>query len=97
PKLDSTVRSEAARLRARLLDYYAGEGSTDPVRISLPKGGYIPLCQQLDVALRRPHTDHPAAGRCRAARDGLVGGLATIIGHHSGSAATPECESQPRR
>jgi TolB-like protein len=50
PKLDSTVRSEAARLRARLLDYYAGEGSTDPLRISLPKGGYIPLCQRLDVA-----------------------------------------------
>src|SRR5579871_2228221 len=26
PKQDSTVRSEAGRLRARLLEYYAGEG-----------------------------------------------------------------------
>src|SRR5215471_3077700 len=42
PKLDSTVRSEAARLRGRLLEYYAGEGKTDSVRITLPKGRYVP-------------------------------------------------------
>jgi serine/threonine-protein kinase len=42
PKQDSTVRSEAARLRARLAEYYAGEGSGDEVIIELPKGGYIP-------------------------------------------------------
>src|SRR5215472_13548386 len=42
PKQDSTVRSEAARLRARLAEYYAGEGSGDAVIIELPKGGYIP-------------------------------------------------------
>src|SRR5215471_17402299 len=43
PKQDSTVRSEAARLRARLAEYYAGEGSGDAVIIELPKGGYTPL------------------------------------------------------
>src|SRR5579862_6526534 len=42
PKQDSTVRSEAARLRARLTEYYAGEGSGDAVIIELPKGGYTP-------------------------------------------------------
>ena len=42
PKQDSTVRSEAARLRARLAEYYAGEGSEDAVIIELPKGGYTP-------------------------------------------------------
>ena len=42
PKQDSTVRSEAARLRARLTEYYAGEGSGDTVIIELPKGGYTP-------------------------------------------------------
>jgi len=42
PKQDSTVRSEAARLRARLAEYYAGEGSGDAVIIELPKGGYTP-------------------------------------------------------
>ncbi len=42
PKQDSTVRSEAARLRGRLAEYYAGEGSADAVIIEIPKGGYTP-------------------------------------------------------
>jgi TolB-like protein/Flp pilus assembly protein TadD len=42
PKLDSIVRTEAARLRARLSEYYAGEGAADPVVIDIPKGGYVP-------------------------------------------------------
>ena len=41
-KQDSTVRTEAARLRARLAEYYAGDGIGDRVIIDLPKGGYIP-------------------------------------------------------
>jgi len=47
PKQDSTVRSEAGRLRARLGEYYAGEGIGDPVIIELPKGGYIPAFRPL--------------------------------------------------
>ena len=42
PKQDSTVRSEAARLRARLAEYYAAEEAGDAVIIDLPKGGYVP-------------------------------------------------------
>lgn len=43
PKLDSTVRSEAARLRARLLEYYGStDGQSERLRITLPKGGYVP-------------------------------------------------------
>jgi tetratricopeptide (TPR) repeat protein len=47
PKLDPIVRTEARRLRARLTEYYEGEGLADMVRIDLPKGGYVP---QLHVA-----------------------------------------------
>jgi serine/threonine-protein kinase len=43
PKLDSIVRTEAGRLRARLTEYYAGEGSGDLLTIELPKGGYTPV------------------------------------------------------
>jgi TolB-like protein len=43
PKQDSIVRTEAARLRARLGEYYLGEGKTDQWMIELPKGGYVPL------------------------------------------------------
>jgi adenylate cyclase len=42
PKLDSIVRTEAGRLRARLADYYASEGATDSIIIEMPKGGYVP-------------------------------------------------------
>ena len=50
PKLDSIVRTEAARLRARLIDYYAGEGRSDLVVIDVPKGGYIPVFRQREAA-----------------------------------------------
>jgi TolB-like protein/Tfp pilus assembly protein PilF len=46
PKLDSTVRTEAVRLRARLSKYYSTEGSQDPLVIELPKGGYVPRFRQ---------------------------------------------------
>jgi adenylate cyclase len=40
PAVDSIVRVEAGRLRAKLREYYTGPGLTDPVEIQLPKGGY---------------------------------------------------------
>ena len=42
PRLDGVVRVEAVKLRARLKEYYETEGARDPVRIDLPKGGYLP-------------------------------------------------------
>jgi adenylate cyclase len=43
PRLDSIVRVEAGRLRSKLDEYYATEGAADPVRISLPRGSYVPV------------------------------------------------------
>jgi TolB-like protein len=42
PRADPIVRTQANKLRARLLKYYADEGLTDPVKIELPKGHYAP-------------------------------------------------------
>src|ERR1051326_3644670 len=42
-KRDAVVRTEAGRLRARLSEYYVGEGKDDAVVIELPKGGYVPV------------------------------------------------------
>src|SRR5215471_20741562 len=39
-RADPIVRVEATRLRARLADYYAAEGASEPLRIELPKGSY---------------------------------------------------------
>jgi len=46
PKVDTIVRSQAWRLRAKLMKYYATEGVHDPVIVSLPKGHYIPIFQE---------------------------------------------------
>jgi eukaryotic-like serine/threonine-protein kinase len=42
PRADPVVRAEASRLRARLDQYYETSGQTDPIVISLSKGGYVP-------------------------------------------------------
>ena len=39
---DPVVRLEARRLRGDLDSYYVDAGSRDPVRITIPKGGYVP-------------------------------------------------------
>jgi Tol biopolymer transport system component len=50
PSQDSIVRTEASRLRARIAEYYVGDGLGDTVIIRLPKGGYIPSFQMLDAS-----------------------------------------------
>jgi hypothetical protein len=42
-RADSVVRTEAAKLRKRLAEYYAKEGSEDAVLLDRPKGGYRPI------------------------------------------------------
>ena len=39
---DPVVRIEAGRLRRCLEHYYLTEGVADRVRITIPKGGYVP-------------------------------------------------------
>ena len=78
-KQDPIVRTEASRLRARLGEYYLGDGKNDSIIIELPKGGYIPVVRSTE------RTDKPATpegarharavvsgrrsrGRCRCSR-----------------------------
>jgi hypothetical protein len=39
---DNIVRNYARQLRKRLAEYFAGEGSREPIRIDIPVGGYVP-------------------------------------------------------
>jgi TolB-like protein len=48
PRLDSIVRVEAGRLRSRLDEYYNIEGSSSPIRIALPRGGYSAVFTRVD-------------------------------------------------
>jgi hypothetical protein len=43
PKVDTIVRSQAWRLRAKLKKYYASEGMDDDLTIDLPLGHYVPV------------------------------------------------------
>ena len=73
PKVDSTVRTEAARLRARLGRYYATDGSRDGIVIELPKGSYVPSFRQ-----RTAIPSVPATGRRRLWPAACAAGLATV-------------------
>ncbi|MEO7650370.1 MAG: hypothetical protein ABIZ80_07865, partial [Bryobacteraceae bacterium] len=65
PRQDSVVRTEAARLRVRLSQYYAGEGAGDPVVIELPKGGYVPVFRQPEAAGKKTPQDRNSRSRLR--------------------------------
>jgi TolB-like protein len=69
PKHDSIVRTEAARLRARLSEYYLGEGKADPLVIELPKGGYVPVLRPVVRAVETgtPRPEPSAKPRLRRA------------------------------
>jgi hypothetical protein len=66
---DSVVRTEAARLRSRLAEYYANGGATDPVVIELRKGGYKPVFRLVEsppeVANGDAKSRYPTLDGCR--------------------------------
>ncbi len=47
--VDGIVRSQASRLRQRLDQYFAEEGRDEPLRISIPRGSYVPLFKEKEV------------------------------------------------
>jgi adenylate cyclase len=59
PQTDPVVRLEARRLRRALERYYLTAGRDDPIRIEIPKGGYVAICERQTGAL--PESAAPAA------------------------------------
>ncbi|AZO51295.1 MAG: hypothetical protein EOS58_02275 [Mesorhizobium sp.] len=64
PSTDAVVRVQAGRLRELLQQYFANEGVAEPVRIAIPRGGYVPSYEL--NAIRLPVGEEPAAGVARA-------------------------------
>lgn len=54
PQADPIVRVEAGRLRRVLTAYYEGLGQEDPIRILIPRGGYVPSFKRAAVAPESP-------------------------------------------
>jgi serine/threonine-protein kinase len=73
PRGDPIVRVEASRLRNKLEVYYATEGREDPLVISLPKGGYVPVFESRAAK-------QPAVASSRAVSIGSIVGTAAVAG-----------------
>lgn len=87
PKLDSIVRVEATRLRARLEEFYQNLASPPEVRIELPKGGYVPLflfreeesaSQGPEAAAPLPAHGQPPVSRRLWVAGAAAGGAVTV-------------------
>ena len=61
-QLDSMVRVQAGRLRAKLTEYYGSEGADDHIRVELPKGTYLLSIQNRTATPTRSGA-HSAQGR----------------------------------
>lgn len=59
PQQDPIVRLEVRRLRRDLEHYYLTAGAADPIRIDIPKGGYVPVF----AAIEPPTPPPPAVAR----------------------------------
>jgi hypothetical protein len=47
PNADTIVRSHMVRLRQKLVLFFQEEGASEPIRISIPRGGYAPLFEDV--------------------------------------------------
>ena len=54
---DNTVRVHASTLRKRIDQYFATEGSTEPIVIEIPRGNYAPVFRDRPVAVLQPGED----------------------------------------
>jgi adenylate cyclase len=85
---DALVRVEAGRLRRRLVEYYASEGASDPVRIDLPRGSYAvecsfssPVVEAAATTVAPSASARPAAVRAQwRSVAGVLGTLLVVAG-----------------
>lgn len=71
---DPVVRLEAGQLRRRIERYYLTDGIEDPVRIDMPKGGYVPVFSRRPAAANAASPAAPARSRMAAWIWGAVPG-----------------------
>jgi hypothetical protein len=77
PRHDSVVRLQVGRLRVKLAEYYQNEGTTDPIAVALPKGGFkLSFASAAPELATRPA---PPPERSRLVL-GLVAAVAVLAG-----------------
>jgi hypothetical protein len=72
--IDGIVRTQASRVRQRLDQYFREEGAHEPVRVLIPRGGYVPVFEsQLSPFLRPVVVEaEPAAANAAEPAQGLT-------------------------
>jgi TolB-like protein len=90
-RLDSIVRVEAGRLRSRLDEYYNGEGAGSPIRISLPRGGYVAQFEQRPepTPIAAPVVARPRSWAAWPLTAGLICAVAAMVVWLGGWNRTP--------
>jgi hypothetical protein len=59
--VDGIIRNQASRLRQRLELYFQQEGAGEPIRVVIPRGGYVPVFEaQAEPAATIPEVVPPA-------------------------------------
>ncbi len=85
PQYDPIVRIEVGRLRRDLEHWYLTDGRDDPIRITIPKGHYVPAFERHpDQAPPAPMRNPPAprlnpSGRPLGWRWSAAGGLCVLV------------------
>ncbi len=80
PQADPIVRVEAGRLRRALGQYYAYEGASDPVRITMPVGAYVPVFELVEAGAPGASRGLKTSDRAASWRWLVAGGLALALG-----------------
>jgi hypothetical protein len=75
---DSIVRVEANRLRKRLAAYYAGDGASHQLQITIPLGQYVP---EFKAVLAQPAAVTPAVGDASAVAATKARSWPSLSGH----------------
>ena len=61
PRDDNIVRSHASRLRLRLQDYFREEGASETLRVSIPRGSYVPVFEPTELDPYTPVDGFPGS------------------------------------
>ncbi len=93
PTEDSIVRGSARQLRLKIKEYFDGDGVSEPWRIEIPKGGYIPVFTRFSEA---PPVSRPPAARPRPwlaislAANVVLAGACILLWHRAPSPSPAE-------
>jgi hypothetical protein len=71
PQADSIIRVQVGRLRVKLAEYYAAEGTADPIVVKIPKGSYHLIFEARSFPAN-PVAEKPAGAKPVATAPGPV-------------------------